>query len=149
MAPPHDASCSPETPKLNESLTPDWLALGDGWRRLALAAWTTAVLGVTIFSLLPAFAPPGDYGFDKLVHASAYFSLALLAHVAFARRWAALAAALSLIPLGCAIEVAQAFVPGRSADGWDAVVNGVGALAAVALGVRFRRIVATLARAAP
>jgi VanZ family protein len=45
--------------------------------------------------------------------------------------------------------VAQAFVPGRYADGWDAVVNGVGALAAVALGVRFRRIVATLARAAP
>ena len=144
MAPPRAG----QAPTLNDRFTPDWLALSDGWRRLALTAWITAVAGVTTFSLLPAFAPSGDYGFDKLVHASAYFSLALLPHAAFAGRRAALAAALAMIPLGCAIEVAQAFVPGRYADGWDATVNSVGALAAVALGARFRRIVAAVARAA-
>jgi VanZ family protein len=143
---PHAASRSAEAPKLNESLTPDWQALGDGWRRLALAAWIIGVAGVTVFSLLPAFAPPGDYGFDKMVHAGVYFSLALLAHAAFARRRAAVAAALAMMPLGCAIEVAQAFVPGRYADGWDAVVNSVGALAAVVLGARFRRIVVAMTR---
>jgi VanZ family protein len=149
MAAPHAASRASEAPKLNESFTPDWLALGDGWRRLALTAWITAVVGITVFSLLPAFAPPGDYGFDKMVHAGAYFSLALLPHAAFARRRAAVMAALAMIPLGCAIEVVQAFVPGRYADGWDAVVNSIGALAAVALGARFRRIVVALARIAP
>jgi VanZ family protein len=116
------------------------------WRRLALTLWIVAVASLSIFSLLPAFAPPGDYGFDKLIHGTTYTALALLAHVAFEQRKNAVAAALSLIPLGCAIELAQAFVPGRSGDFWDALANSAGVLVGVALGIRFRRFVAAAAR---
>ncbi len=116
------------------------------WRRLALTLWIVAVASLSIFSLLPAFAPPGDYGFDKLIHGTTYAALALLAHVAFEQRKNAVAAALSLIPLGCAIELAQAFVPGRSGDFWDALANSAGVLVGVALGIRFRRFVAAATR---
>jgi VanZ family protein len=84
-----------------------------------------------------------------MIHATTYATLALLAHLAFRQQRNAVVAALFAIPLGCAIEVAQAFVPGRYGDVWDAAVDCIGALAAVTLGARFRRIVATLARAAP
>jgi VanZ family protein len=115
---------------------------------VALAAWIVAVACVTTFSLLPAFAPSGEYGFDKMIHAATYLSLALLPHAGFETRKAALAAAFTMIPLGCAIEVAQAFVPGRYGDIWDVAANSTGALAGMALGARFRQIVGAVTRVA-
>jgi len=142
MTPPR----ADQPPILNDELPPAWLVLAARWRRLALALWIVGVASTVTFSLLPKFAPPGEYGFDKLIHGATYAALALLAHVAFAQRKNAVAAALFMIPLGCAIEVAQAFVPGRYGDIWDAAANSFGALAGVALGVRFRRFVAAAAR---
>jgi len=115
---------------------------------LALMAWIVAVGIVTVGSLLPSLAPPGDYGFDKLLHAAGYAILALLPHAAFEKRTAALVCALAMIPLGCAIEVAQGFVPGRDGDVWDALADSCGVLAGVALGARFRQIVAAMTFAA-
>ena len=103
---------------------------------------------VTTFSLLPSFAPPGEYGLDKLLHAAGFSILALLPHAAFEKRGAALAAAFAMIPLGCAIEVAQGFVPGRYGDFWDALADGFGVFAGVALGASFRQVVAAMTRAA-
>lgn len=123
-----------------------WPMVQSGWRRPALCLWIAAVVAVTVFSLLPQTAPPGEYGFDKMLHAAGYFVLALLPHIGFERRKAALAAALAMIPLGCAIEVAQGFVPARMGDVWDAVANGSGALLGVALGARFRQITAAVIR---
>lgn len=130
----------------NVLTTPSWPTLPAHWRKSALWVWVVGVAAVTTLSLLPAFAPPSDYGLDKLFHATGYFALALLPHAGFESRKAALAAAFAMIPLGCAIEVAQGFVPSRFSDVWDAVANGGGALAAMALGARFRQIVCVAAR---
>ncbi len=133
-------------PVLNDDLPPTWPALAVGWQRLALTLWIAGVAGTATFSLLPKFAPPGEYGFDKVIHAATYAALALLAHVAFRQRKNAVTAALFAIPLGCAIELAQAFVPGRYGDIWDAVANSAGAVLGVAPGVRWRRLVAAVTR---
>lgn len=132
----------------NHILTPSWTALDKIRRRVALAAWIVAVGFVTTLSLLPSFAPPGDYGLDKLLHAAGYAILALLPHAAFEKRHVALAAAFAMIPLGCAIEVAQGFVPGRYGDVWDALANSSGVFAGVAFGASFRQIVAAIPFAA-
>lgn len=135
-----------QPPVLNDDLPSTWLPLADRWRRLALALWIAGVAGTATFSLLPKFAPPGEYGLDKMIHATTYATLALLAHLAFRQQRNAVVAALFAIPLGCAIEVAQAFVPGRYGDIWDAVANSAGALLGVALGVSFRRLVVAATR---
>ncbi len=111
-----------------------------------MTIWVAAVAAVTTLSLLPATAPPGDYGFDKMAHAAGYLCLALLPHLAFERRKVALLAALAMIPLGCLIEVAQAFVPLRYGDVWDAAANSFGALAGIAFGARARQIASVVTR---
>ncbi len=123
-----------------------WPTLTAGWRRVGMMIWFAAVAAVTTLSLLPATAPPGDYGFDKMAHAVSYLCLALLSHLAFERRKAAFLAALAMIPLGCLIEVAQAFVPLRYGDVWDAAANSLGALAGLALGARARQIASVATR---
>jgi VanZ family protein len=128
---------------------PAWPALTARWRRPAMTLWLAAVAAVMVLSLLPATAPPGDYGFDKMAHAASYCCLALLAHLAFARRPTALLAALAMIPLGCLIEVAQTFVPPRTGDVWDAAANSIGALAGIMLGTRARRIAGAMMRDRP
>src|SRR5262245_3959469 len=95
-----------QPPLLNDDLTPAWLPLAVRWQRRALALWSVTVACTVIFSLLPKLAPPAEYGFDKMIHGATYTALALLAHVAFQHRKNAVAAALLMIPLGCAIEVA-------------------------------------------
>lgn len=132
---------------LKEVLTPaPWIALRAGWRRCALAAWIAALAVVTIGSLLPALGPSSEHGLDKMVHALGYLILALLPFAAFENRRNAVAAALFSIPFGFAIELAQGFVPGRSGDVWDAAADAAGALAGIALGARFRRIVGAVTR---
>ena len=139
---------SKRPPILNHVLTPHWLELDEIWRRKTLMVWIVMIAAMAMFSLLPNFGPPGVYGFDKIVHAATFFSLALLPHVVFKQRKTVLLAASGLILLGCAIEVAQAFVPGRDGDIWDAAANTAGVLTAVALGARFRQIFGTMTSAA-
>ena len=63
---------------------------------------------------------------DKLAHVAAYAVLALTGGVAFrgARRLLILGAGLLLLGLG--LEIAQAFIPGRSASGYDMLANMLG-----------------------
>jgi VanZ family protein len=124
-------------------ISPAWPTLTARWRRAGMTIWLAAV---TVLSLLPATAPPGDYGFDKMAHAAGYLCLALLPHLAFERRKAAVLAALAMIPLGCLIEVAQAFVPLRYGDVWDAAANSFGALSGLALGARARQVASVVTR---
>ena len=129
-------------PGLDGKTATRWLELNDGWRRLSLMVWIAAITGMTIFSLLPSFAPSGEFGLDKILHAATFFSLALLPHAVFKQHKTAVFAALSMIPLGCAIELTQAFVPGRYGDLWDAAANSAGVFASLAYGTRFRQFIA-------
>lgn len=73
---------------------------------------------------------------DKLEHVIAYFVLAVTGIAAFPGRRAFPWLAIGLLTLGCVLETAQAFIPGRSAAIADAVANAIG----VGLGLALARI---------
>ena len=109
-------------------------------RRTLLGLWLISMVAVVVGSLVPELAPPeGRIAFlpiDKLIHVGAYAGLAFLPQVALARFRPATVAALSMILLGGAIEIAQSFTPGREGSFDDAIANALGVLAGIALGLR-------------
>jgi VanZ family protein len=103
--------------------------------RLWLGLWVTALVATVVASLLPVFllpvVPPGG---DKFEHLGGYALLAAAAVQLFAARRALWGAALGLVGLGVALEIAQGlFTATRQMDGGDALANTVG----VALGMSF------------
>jgi len=108
------------------------------WR---LVFWIGATT-VTVLSLLPQSAlPPLPDINDKIEHASAYLALALVAGPAWPRLADHARTAIALILLGGAIEIAQLWVPGRSAEWGDFAADTIGVVLGVAvfrLGARRR-----------
>lgn len=108
------------------------------WWRGWLLLWLLAVLAVIVLSLLPpppAVAAVRVPGLDKLVHFSAYFILAGAAAALFRPGLVLFWVGLGLALLGVAMELAQgALMPQwRSADVRDALANGLGVIAGLAL----------------
>ncbi|OYU91320.1 MAG: VanZ family protein [Burkholderiales bacterium PBB5] len=70
--------------------------------------------------------PPAQVslGWDKLNHASAFATLAVVVTLGWGRRW--LRHALLLLAYGALIEVLQAMTPTRSAEWADLLADGVG-----------------------
>ncbi|MDQ7831162.1 MAG: VanZ family protein [Desulfovibrionaceae bacterium] len=107
----------------------------------ALALWAASMAAVVYLSLLPDVDMPGDYpDIDKLYHMAGYAWLAFLPCFGFARKRVGLAASLSMIVLGCALEYAQGYVPGRMASLGDMAANTAGVLLGIAAGrlLRYR-----------
>ncbi|MEF3698891.1 VanZ family protein [Desulfolutivibrio sp.] len=103
----------------------------------ALLVWAASMAAVVYMSLLPDVEMPGDFpDMDKLYHMAGYAWLAFLPCFAFARKRVGLLASLSMIVLGCALEYAQGYVPGRMASLGDMAANTAG----VALGVAAGRL---------
>jgi VanZ family protein len=121
-----------------------WPPIAPHWQRAALWAWLAGMATVAVFSLSSRLGPPEGPGMDKIVHCAGYMVLALLAQPVFSTRRAALIAALCMIPFGIAMEIGQEFVPGRSADGFDALANSFGALMGIAAAPAFRRLCANV-----
>lgn len=108
------------------------------WRKAWLALWLFGmVLGIYL-SLRPSGAEMPNIPFaDKLIHASGYGLLAVLAACLFerARRWQALA---WLVCLGALIELAQGLLPtGRVMEAADLLANAIGIAIGAALSWRF------------
>jgi VanZ family protein len=117
------------------------------WRRIIPPA---AYYGLIYFLSSRSHFPFEDpfSGFDKLVHAGIFGIFGLLLAWALSepgRRprpgWMALAFLIGVLG-GVLDEIHQVFVPGRSADVWDAAADMAGAAAGVGLGalVRVRTI---------
>jgi VanZ family protein len=107
----------------------------------ALALWAASMAAVVYLSLLPDVDMPGDYpDIDKLYHMAGYAWLAFLPCFGFARKRVGLAASLSMIVLGCALEYAQGYVPGRMPSLGDMAANTAGVLLGIAAGrlLRYR-----------
>ncbi len=91
--------------------------------------WLTAALLVYISweALRPEPAGSGLQHLDKLLHFSAFATLALPSALALApsRRntWAVAAA---LLLYGALIEIVQTYVPGRDASWWDLLADAAG-----------------------
>jgi VanZ family protein len=98
---------------------------------------------VAVLSLLPAHDLPKVAVSDKIEHAGAYFVLAILGGLGLRERRSLLFLFIVLCAMGGAIELLQAFSPGRSPDVFDALANATGAaagiLVALAFGFRWRR----------
>jgi VanZ family protein len=91
--------------------------------RLALAL---AVIAIMVLALMPTTTVPVTTTWDKLDHALAFFTLALLAEQAFPgwSFWRSLA--LGLVAYGVGIEIAQWFTPDREASLLDVAADGIG-----------------------
>jgi VanZ family protein len=106
---------------------------------LLKAGWGASLVFVTMTSLSPgAELPARFWNADKFFHFLGYSWLAFLPLLAFARSQTATRAALSMIALGCALELCQAFIPGRSFSIGDLAANTAGVLAGLWLGQRLR-----------
>jgi VanZ family protein len=110
-------------------------------RDLCRALLLAAVITITWLALTPRPPPLADTGADKINHLLAFTALSFTAWFGFpgARR----AAMATLLVYGGLIEVAQSFVPARSAE-WadvaaDATGIALGSLLAAAVGLMRRR----------
>ena len=104
------------------------------WPRLWLGLWWCAIGLVALGSLLPAMLlPVVPEGGDKLEHLLGYGLLAAIAVQLFAARAALLRAAVGLVLLGVALELAQGFLTStRSMDPMDALANTAGVVLGMA-----------------
>ena len=103
--------------------------------RVWLGIWIGALFATVVASLLPVFLlpamPPGG---DKLEHFGGYALLAAAAVQLFAGRRALWRAALGLVALGVALEIAQgAFTATRQMDAFDAIANTCGVAGGMAI----------------
>ena len=103
--------------------------------RFWLGVWIAALLATVVASLLPVFllpvVPPGG---DKLEHFGGYALLAAAAVQLFAPKRALWRAAMGLVALGIALEIAQgAFTTTRQMDIVDAIANTCGVAAGMAI----------------
>ena len=88
--------------------------------------WLLALLlcAVTWLALAPAPPPLLSTGWDKLNHALAFSTLAVVATMAFAAAWRRIGVA--LLAYGGLIEILQAFIPPREADLADLLTDALG-----------------------
>jgi len=104
--------------------------------RLWLALWGVLIAGVIVGSLLPAdeLPEPPFAGFDKLEHTLGYGMVCGYAVMLFARRRTQAWAAVGLVVLGIAIEIAQAcWTSSRSGDPTDVLADLAGVLAGLSI----------------
>ena len=97
----------------------------------AIRAWrlTTLLLAAAVLYLALSPAPPRtiDTGWDKANHALAFISLAVSANLGWSGSPARLVGVwLTLLALGGGIEIAQLFVPPRSAEWNDWLADALG-----------------------
>jgi VanZ family protein len=111
--------------------------------RLLAAAFYLGAGLVGVLSLAPGGALPEVPVDDKAEHALAYAALGLLG-AASSHGTARLIVGLAVY--GTALELLQAFSPGRSPDPADALADIIGACVGVALGIALRRVVLIAAK---
>ncbi len=101
--------------------------------------WVVA-MGTTVYgSLVPRLAPPNEYGIDKLIHFGVYCFLAFVPTLSFnqaAARWAAL---ITTFISAVGIEIAQAFVAGRTSSIHDVISSALGMLSGILAAMALRR----------
>jgi VanZ family protein len=102
-------------------------------RKLSIWSFWPGLLIVIWGELKPSTSNPQIHLWDKLLHFTAYFGLALMATLAMRARRPIAWVVFSLIVFGGVLEIVQSFV-GRDAEVLDEVANTIGALTGWALG---------------
>lgn len=102
-----------------------------GWIK---AGWLAAVAAVVVASFVPAAAPPGAWGADKVLHFMVFLFLAAVPAAVLPRRPALLWAEVFVLAVGLGIELVQSFIPGRVGSGGDLLADALGVLIGIAVG---------------
>lgn len=102
------------------------------FRMLCRIGFAVSVAAIVVLSLLPGDDIPKFRLSDKIGHLLAYAEIAALGTLGYRGRRAAAMMLTGLAMLGGALELAQDYVPGRSADLLDFGVNCLGLLAGYA-----------------
>jgi VanZ family protein len=102
-------------------------------RRLSVWLFWPGLLVVIWGELKPGTSSPDIHLWDKLLHFTAYFGLALMATLAMRARRPIAWVVFWIIVFGGVLEIVQSFV-GRDAEVLDEVANTMGALTGWALG---------------
>lgn len=121
------------------------LATAPAQRRLWRALLALLLAVITVLALVPAPPERLSTGWDKSNHLLAFGALAFTAVWACwpqPRRWHCLVA--WLLAYGGGIEVAQSFLPPRSADLADVLADGMGIALGLALAWPLTRLAARL-----
>lgn len=98
-----------------------------GLRTLFRTGFAASVLLVVVLSVLPQEVVPVFRISDKVAHFIAYAAIAALGVLGF--QGAAGRVAIGVVALGGALEVVQAYIPGRSPELLDFVVDVTGVAA--------------------
>lgn len=100
--------------------------------RVWFGVWVLMILAVIVLSLMPGPPIPASLVIGKLDHLLAYFALAAFAAEIFMRRRALFGAALALVLLGIALELAQGYLTTyRHMAMYDGMIDTLG----VAIGI--------------
>jgi VanZ family protein len=116
-------------------------------RTLFRAGFAASVLLVVVLSVLPQEVVPVFRISDKVAHFIAYAAIAALGVLGF--QGAAGGVVIGVVALGGALEVVQAYIPGRSAELLDFVVDVVGVAAGYLLARLLRPLWAQRGDSAP
>ncbi len=100
-------------------------------RTLCRIGFAVSILAVLVLSLLPDDDLPVVELSDKVRHFIAYAEIAAIGLLAYAA--APVLVIAGVVALGAGIEIAQLYVPGRSSDIADFMVNCLGVLAGIVL----------------
>jgi VanZ family protein len=104
--------------------------------RIWVVLWVLMIVAVIVLSLMPKPPIPPTLMIGKLDHLIAYAALAAMAVQLYAARRTQLVAALALVALGVALELAQGYLTSyRHMAAYDALVDALG----IALGLATTR----------
>lgn len=84
------------------------------------------VLLVIFISLVPQPAGAGSGNLDKIVHASLYFVMGVIAYLAFNTLGKRIVIFIFMLLLGVSLELFQMYIPGRDISLYDALSNTAG-----------------------
>ena|SRR5689334_3849385 len=117
-------------------------------RQLTVYLFWPGLLLVIWGELRSSAHDPFAHIWDKLLHFTAYFGLALMAGLALRLPRKVLIAVIALIAVGGALEIIQGMV-GRDADIFDELANTIGAVTGGALALAIWKVDALLVARAP
>lgn len=110
---------------------------------LSRIVFSIGLIAVIALSVMPQGTVPDPGISDKFAHFAAYAALALAGGIACRGSGLVIILAAGLLLLGIGLEFVQAFIPGRSASGYDGLANAIGialgSAAAISIGTIMNR----------
>jgi len=103
--------------------------------------WGAMILFVIAGSILPVKASSNVSHMDKIIHFTAYASMALIPAFFAYNNSFIVKSAIALLIIGGLIEIAQYYVPGRGAEYLDMLANSCGVITGCMVGMFMKKFI--------